>query len=143
MFKRFALSTFVILVSAAFCSAQQPHVTVPVTKAPASDGKAMFTNYCAPCHGVDGKGSGPVTSQLVQKPVDLTMLQKNNGGKFPSAHLVAIIQFGPDVPAAHGTKDMPIWGPILGKMDNGGSNQTVQNLRISNLENYIRSIQAK
>lgn len=142
MFKHFVLTSFAILAVLS-CGAQQPVVNLPITKAPANDGKAMFTNYCAPCHGVDGKGSGPVTSQLIQKPSDLSMLQKNNGGKFPSAHVLAIIEFGPDVPAAHGTKDMPIWGPILGRMDHPGTTQNVQSLRMANLESYIRSLQVK
>jgi len=143
MLNRFALITFVGVVALATCLAQQPTVNLPVGKTSPNDGKEMFNGYCAPCHGVDGKGVGPVTSQLIQKPVDLTVLEKNNGGKFPSAHVVAIIEFGPDVPAAHGTKDMPIWGPILRGMDRSGHRQDIQALRTRNLETYIRTLQVK
>jgi mono/diheme cytochrome c family protein len=89
-------------------SAQQPTVNLPIGKTSPNNGKQMFVGYCAPCHGVDGKGNGPVTSSLLQKPTDLTTLSRNNGGKFPQAHVVAIINFGSNVAGAHGTKDMPI-----------------------------------
>jgi len=36
---------------------------------------------------------------------------------------------------------MPVWGPILGKMDKANSQQ--KQLRISNLSRYLESIQAK
>jgi mono/diheme cytochrome c family protein len=130
-----------VLMATAF--AQQSTVKIQAGKTSPTDGKAMFTSYCAPCHGVDGKGNGPVASQLVQKPVDLTLLTKNNGGKFPATHVLASINFGADVPAAHGARDMPVWGPILNAMDNQGTDQNMKALREKNLEAYIESIQVK
>jgi mono/diheme cytochrome c family protein len=100
----------------------------------------MYAGYCAPCHGKNGKGDGPVGTALKTKPVDLTVLAKNNLGKFPSQHIVSVLQFGAKIPA-HGTSEMPVWGPLLGKM-----NQAVPQerpLRISNLTQYLETIQAK
>jgi mono/diheme cytochrome c family protein len=100
----------------------------------------MYKNYCAPCHGEDGKGNGPVASSLKARPSDLTELAKNNNGKFPDTHIVAILQFGADVPS-HGSATMPVWGPILGTMNK--SNIQDKQLRISNLTRYLQTIQAQ
>ena len=43
--------------------------------------------------------------------------------------------------AAHGSKDMPVWGPIF--MSIGGHSQSDVQLRIRNLTNYLESVQAK
>jgi cytochrome c1 len=100
----------------------------------------MYTNYCTPCHGQDGKGQGPVANSLKSQPSDLTILAKSNNGKFPATHVTAVLEFGSSIPA-HGSASMPVWGPILGKMD-----VTVpqdKQLRISNLSQYLRTIQVK
>jgi len=119
-------------------------LVVPVSKAPANDGKQMYVNFCAPCHGLNGKGQGPVAAALKRQPANLTLLSKNNGGKFPEAHIVSVLQFGAANPA-HGTAPMPIWGPTFQKMD-ATTNlppSDVRTLRISNLSNYLRSLQEK
>jgi hypothetical protein len=67
-------------------------------------------------------------------------LRRNNHGKFPDAHVVSVMQFGSDV-QAHGSADMPVWGPILGHMS--ANNVQDKQLRISNLSRYLESIQAK
>lgn len=71
-------------------------------------GKFEFQASCASCHGVAGKGDGPVAAQLKKPPSDLTQLAKNNGGVFPSARVYEVIE-GADV-ASHGTREMPVWG---------------------------------
>jgi mono/diheme cytochrome c family protein len=141
MFKRTILVTLFAVTALAFGSAQQPKVTLKAGKTPANDGKQMYVSYCAPCHGVDGKGLGPVASALVVKPANLTELSKNNNGIFPSVHVLAVINLGTKV-EAHGVKDMPVWGPVLGGMDEMGNSQEMQALRTSNVEKYVKSLQA-
>ena len=46
-------------------------------------GKAEYLTSCAPCHGTDGKGTGPLSSKLKTKPADLTAFAKKNNGVFP------------------------------------------------------------
>jgi mono/diheme cytochrome c family protein len=130
----------VLAASLSFADQSQSKVVIPVNKTSPTDGKQMYASYCAPCHGVDGKGNGPAASSLKARPTDLTELQKDNHGKFPDTHIVAILQFGADVPA-HGSATMPIWGPILGTMNR--SNDQEKQLRISNLSRYLESIQAR
>ena len=114
--------------------------TSPTTRSSPISGKQMYAGYCASCHGVNGRGDGPAAVALKSRPTDLTLLSKNNGGKFPSLHVTAVLQHGVTI-SAHGSSDMPVWGPLLGKMDKA-SPQTSQ-LRISNLSSYLETIQAK
>jgi len=142
MLKRLLLTAFVAAIAVGMGYADQPKskVVIPVNKTLPTSGKQMFTNYCAPCHGMDGKGNGPAASALRTQPTDLTGLCKKNHGKFPDTHIVSVLQFGADVPA-HGSAQMPVWGPILGKMNH--TNPQEKLLRISNLSRYLESIQAK
>lgn len=84
----------------------------PGQRAPAvrDAGKVEFETRCAACHGVNGKGSGPVTDLLRKSPPDLTLLAKRNNGVFPMARLYDAITG--DAIAAHGTRDMPVWGRV-------------------------------
>ena len=122
--------------------ANQPNtkVIIPVNRTDATSGKQMYTGYCAPCHGVDGRGNGSYSPVLNQHPTDLTVLSKANHGKFPDAHIASILQNGTELPA-HGTSNMPVWGPILGKMSQGNVQDRL--LRISNLSRYLETLQVK
>jgi len=114
---------------------------VPVSPTSAASGKQMYENYCSVCHGVDGKGNGPAAVALKDQPTDLTMLAKNNGGKFPDDRVYTVLQFGVETPA-HGTKDMPVWGPALRSLSQGSSTAEMQeHQRITNLTNYLRTLQ--
>jgi mono/diheme cytochrome c family protein len=115
-------------------------VTIEVNKTSPTSGKQMFTSYCAPCHGVDGRGQGPAASALRVPPADLTGLAKKNHGSFPDTHIVSVLEFGASV-RSHGSAEMPVWGSILGRMS--PSNAQDKQLRISNLSRYIESMQAK
>jgi mono/diheme cytochrome c family protein len=115
-------------------------VILQVGKTAPSNGKQMYVGYCAPCHGVDGRGKGPVASALRTPPTDLTILRKSNHGKFPDTRVVTMLEFGAEIPS-HGSIEMPIWGPILGKMDMSNDQERV--LRISNLSRYLDSIQTR
>lgn len=104
-----------------------------------SDGKGMYMAYCASCHGVDGKGNGPTAAALKMAPTDLTQIALKNGGAFPDAHIAQVIK-GDSMTAAHGSKEMPVWGPMFLEM--GHDTAQVQ-LRIRNLTKYLASIQQK
>jgi len=129
-----------VIAGISYADQSQSKVTIPVNRTVASDGRQMYVNYCAPCHGADGKGNGPVASELRRKPTDLTVLSKNNKGRYPDMHVMAVLEFGADVPA-HGTAQMPVWGPVLGKMENTKAQSKL--LRMSNLCSYLKSIQVK
>lgn len=71
-------------------------------------GKREYDANCAVCHGEKGKGDGSFVELLKKAPPDLTQLAKGNGGILPMERLYKVIE-GADM-AAHGTRDMPIWG---------------------------------
>ncbi|MEZ0099897.1 mono/diheme cytochrome c family protein [Bradyrhizobium elkanii] len=75
-------------------------------------GKAEFQASCASCHGVDGKGKGPVAGQLKVPPADLTALAKNNNGVFPITAVYEAID-GRRTISAHGTHEMPDLGGTI------------------------------
>jgi len=129
-----------LAVGMSYADQSKAKVIIPVNKTQATSGKQMYVNYCAPCHGVDGRGNGPVAAALKTPPTDLTVLSKNNHGKFPDTHIVSVLQNGSDIPS-HGTADMPVWGPILGKMNQ--TNPQDRLLRVSNLSRYLETLQAK
>jgi mono/diheme cytochrome c family protein len=72
-------------------------------------GKREYDSNCANCHGLKGKGDGPYKPFLTKSPSDLTLLSKKNAGVFPFHSVYAIIDGRQDV-AAHGPREMPIWG---------------------------------
>jgi mono/diheme cytochrome c family protein len=102
-------------------------------------GPDLFRAHCAACHGSDAKGGGPLASALKTKPADLTVLAKNNGGQFPSSRVRKTIT-GDDVMASHGSREMPIWGPIFHQIE---ADEDFGNVRLKNLVKYLESIQQK
>lgn len=73
------------------------------------EGKQSFEAQCAVCHGMDAKGNGPYTPSLKVAPPDLTTLAKRNGGVFPVDRITQVIDGRAQI-AAHGSRDMPVWG---------------------------------
>ncbi|MGD0507073.1 MAG: c-type cytochrome [Terriglobales bacterium] len=113
---------------------------VPVQATSPVSGKEMYTAYCAVCHGTDGKGGGPAASALKVPPTDLSLLSKNNGGKYPSMKVLSSIR-GEGALPAHGSKDMPVWGSLFWSMSGGHEGEVQQ--RATNLNRYIETLQAK
>jgi mono/diheme cytochrome c family protein len=140
---RAVLPVVVVLALLAFSAAAQ--VTGPKTPAliiPSMYGQDLFNFYCASCHGRDGRGRGPVVPALTVPPPDLTSLAARHGGMFPTAFVEAFVTGNgtPMVPA-HGSKDMPVWGPIFLALD--PAHPTANRVRVENIVSYIESIQKK
>ena len=112
--------------------------TMPYTAS--TDGKSMFSEYCAACHGASARGDGRAAAALATKPANLTLLARNNGGTYPAQRVAQVLRFGVDVPA-HGSSEMPTWGPGL-RAISGGSD-AVLTMRITNISDYLKSLQAK
>jgi mono/diheme cytochrome c family protein len=113
---------------------------VPITRTAPNSGKEMFNSYCAVCHGKDAKGGGPAASAMKTPPIDLTLLAKNSGGKYPASHVAAVIR-GQASTASHGSQDMPVWGPLFSSISQGHEAQVQQ--RITNLVDYVETLQTK
>ena len=136
----FASMAAALVLTMAYADQPQGKLMIPAPKTDPTNGKMMFTSYCAPCHGTDGRGKGPVASALRSQPTDLTGLAKANHGKYPENHIVSVLRFGSAVDA-HGSAQMPVWGTIFAKMSKVNSQE--RDLRTANLSRYLQSIQAK
>ena len=129
------------LAISTICFSQEPAKIkkVDITYTQPSSGAAMFKQYCAACHGADGKGTGPAASALKKAPADLTLLSKKNNGKYPTLQVQSFIR-GDSAAAAHGTRDMPMWGDIFHSVSAGDD---IVTLRVSNLNDYIKGLQVQ
>lgn len=125
-----------LTLSAGSAFAQTKIEQAPIKNVNATDAKGMFNSYCAVCHGTDGKGMGPAAKALAKAPADLTRINARNSGKFPDVRVRRYIE-GLDEVAAHGTRDMPMWGSLFNSL-----NRDTAQLRIAALAEYIKGMQA-
>ena len=102
-------------------------------------GAGIFRNYCAACHGVSGHGDGPVSPALKSQVPDLTTLARRNHGKFPAERVRGVIA-GDEVNAVHGSREMPVWGPLFHQVQN---DQDLGFVRLKNVTDYLSTIQQK
>ena len=137
---RVAIATVLLGLLAA---GQQPgaenKTATPAKNEPVS-GKQLFVAYCSMCHGSDAKGGGPFSPQLKVWPPDLTQLAKKNGGTYPAMRIAETIdgEFGK---AAHGSRQMPIWGPVFRSMAHGHDDSA--QVRINRVVKYLETLQEK
>jgi mono/diheme cytochrome c family protein len=140
-----ACGVLVVLLWAAGAAGQRaPQTTgsqIPPLGLQSFSGRDLYNFYCATCHGRTGRGEGPVAPALKTRPTDLTTLAKRNGGVFPAAD-VGVLLSGPrrGTLPAHGSAEMPVWGPIFRALD---TSDTQAAIRITNLVTYLESIQVK
>jgi len=95
--------------SVALCAALACAPSLAQAQQSVDVGKQEYVVSCAVCHGENGKGGGPLVDWLKKAPTDLTKLQKNNMGIFPFDKVYRVVDGREDV-AAHGPRDMPVWG---------------------------------
>ena len=140
MTMRYALfGSALLLLMFAVAARNQPNVDQ--TQFPPSyvpSGQEIYHQFCAACHGADAKGNGPAATRLKTMPPDLTTLAKRNMGKFPYDYVSQVVRFGPG-PSAHGSPEMPTWGPIFQIIDK--NNERAVQQRIKNLCSYLASVQ--
>jgi mono/diheme cytochrome c family protein len=113
-------------------------------------GRADFRDNCASCHGLAGKGDGPMRSALVKPPADLTTIAQRHGGQLPQELIWELIDgrwSGDGGP--HGSREMPVWGQEFKKRamgQPGDSSVTAEwsaRNRIISLLKYLEDIQVK
>jgi mono/diheme cytochrome c family protein len=128
-----------ILLVVAAAVGQQSTTDTPSKDEPVS-GKQLYASYCSMCHGTDAKGGGPFSPQLKVWPPDLTQLAKKNNGTYPTMRVSESIdgEFGKP---SHGSREMPIWGPVFRSMAHG--HQDSAQLRINNVVKYLETLQQK
>jgi mono/diheme cytochrome c family protein len=109
----------------------------PAHATSAQSGDQLYREFCAVCHGSNGKGNGPAADALKVKPSDLTQISRHNGNKFPTIAMQRIIN-GDDTVIAHGTRDMPTWGDTFKSIS---ANETFAEMRVRALVEFLQKIQ--
>lgn len=103
----------------------------------AARGRTTFVRYCVSCHGNEARGDGPLAAELRAPVPDLTLLAARNGGTYPYDRVVHIVTKGGEV-RAHGTKDMPAWGPAFNRT---AGIEAAADEAIRNLTHFLWSVQ--
>lgn len=108
----------------------------PVKPLQSVQGVDTYKEYCASCHGLTGKGDGPAVVALKVAPNDLAKVSQRHNGKYPADWMLSMLQ-GKAAIAAHGTTDMPVWGPVFRSFES----EQATRLRLFNLVEYIKTMQ--
>lgn len=112
---------------------------------PQANGKALFHDFCAGCHGADGRGNGPAAAGLARRPADLTQIAARNGGSFPKVKVMDWID-GFSRAGKHGGEVMPVFDPLLVGpnvlVDTGNGVLTPTPVQLVALAEYVESLQA-
>jgi len=103
-------------------------------------GRVLYLRNCASCHGVKGDGQGPVAAQLKTPPTDLRLLSLRYGNPLPEAQIARFVDGRADI-AAHGPRDMPVWGEQVWKYPEGKGPSAQVTSRVADLVAYLQSIQ--
>ena len=97
-------------------------------------GAELFATHCAACHGSGAEGDGPTAAVITIAVPNLRTLSMRNGGVFPADAVAAYID-GREERAAHGSREMPLWGDLL-QVENAGGEP-----RIATLVAFIKGLQ--
>jgi mono/diheme cytochrome c family protein len=138
MIRLINLSLILVLMLAGVIAACQARSAVPEY-----DGATLYRGYCASCHGLEGRGDGPVAPAMNYVIQDLRTIQARNGGVFPRQMIKEIIDGG-GMRAVHGTCDMPVWGWAFYLAESRIGEEKPKKFaaaRISALADYLESIQ--
>jgi mono/diheme cytochrome c family protein len=107
----------------------------------AMSGEDLYKRFCASCHGVEGRGDGPVAASLRVEVPDLTQTAGRAHGADPRDRVIRIID-GRYILGAHGTRIMPVWGEDLARLEIGNPDaERVSQTIIARLADYVGSLQ--
>lgn len=133
-FLRPAAAALVALSLASGCSERD---STTVAQTPRPSGQQLFVEKCASCHGTDGRGDGPLASELRSAPINLRLLAQENDGKFPSRRVQSAID-GRGMPNAHGLPEMPVWGTVWKRQ---GLSEAQVRAQILSVASYVNTLQ--
>jgi mono/diheme cytochrome c family protein len=102
-------------------------------------GARLYLNHCAACHGFQAEGDGPVAATMRASVPNLRTLAQRDNGIFPADTVAAYID-GREINAAHGDRQMPIWGDVFRGQEQGTAERTVKR-RIAAIVEFIETLQ--
>lgn len=106
------------------------------------DGARLYRSNCASCHGVSGRGNGPMAEFLRVPPADLTQLTRQHGGTFNDEAIAAAID-GRTRIGSHGPSDMPVWGDAFSSPLARGGSELVYRDRVKAIVRHLASLQER
>lgn len=107
----------------------------------AMSGQQLYSRFCASCHGISGRGDGPVSASLRIEVPDLTLIARRAGGKYPHDRVAQIID-GRHIIGAHGSRTMPVWGEELSRLEIGNPDaERTSRTVIERLTEYLALLQ--
>ena len=81
-----------------------------------------------------------MAASLKTPPSDLRRIAARNAGVFPIARVQRVITGEEPLPTGHGTREMPLWGPVFSQI---AWDQDMGRIRVNNLARYIEKMQAR
>lgn len=107
----------------------------------AMSGAELYSRFCASCHGVSGRGDGPVAGSFKVEVPDLTLIARRAQGTYPRDRIEKIID-GRYVMASHGSRTMPVWGEDFSRLEIGNPEaERSTRLIILRLADYVWLLQ--
>lgn len=103
-----------------------------------AQGRAIYLQYCASCHGPTAEGNGPMAQILTTPPANLRKLSERYGNPLPADQIARFIDGRADE-KAHGPRDMPVWGKRF--YTEGQVSERQIKVLIAELVAYLQSIQ--
>lgn len=117
------------------------NVTARAADYVAMSGKELYDRFCASCHGVTGRGDGPVANSFKVEVPDLTLIARRANGAYPRDRIEKIID-GRHIIGAHGSRTMPVWGEDLSRLELGNPDaERSTRLIILRLADYVWLLQ--
>jgi hypothetical protein len=104
------------------------------------EGRQLYLQHCAACHGVKGDGHGPLEHELTAPPADLRLLSRKYGNPLPEDQIARFMDGRADV-RAHGPRDMPVWGEEMWQYPEGSGNPNQVSDSVAHIIHYLQSIQ--
>ena len=136
-----AVATALVGVGASGAAFQTTGGTRPPLVIDSMAGSDLYAFYCASCHGRGGAGDGPTAPALRTPTSDLTTLARRAGGIFPTERVRGLVTHGEALASpAHGSRDMPVWGPIFRALD---PDDTRTRVRIDAIVQHVASMQVR